>query len=305
MTSRLNLIFMGSPDFSVAALQALIEAGHRIVCVYAQPPRPAGRGHKETPCPVHAFALENNLQVRTPRSLKDAAEQQSFIELNADACVVAAYGLMLPKPILDAPRLGCLNIHASLLPRWRGAAPIQRAIIAGDDKSGVTIMVMDEGLDTGAMLLSQEIPITPETTAGDLHDRLAGLGAKLIIQALEKNNLTATPQSQQGVTYAAKLDRAEGRLDWNLSAAELERRVRGLNPWPGVWFEHGGTRVKVLTAALSKRSGEAGEVLDGSFSIACGEDALTVLRVQKQGRAAMDGNDFLRGFELPVGTILT
>ncbi|MBC8267253.1 MAG: methionyl-tRNA formyltransferase [Rhodospirillaceae bacterium] len=305
MTGRLNLVFMGSPDFSVAALQALIAAGHQIVCVYAQPPRPAGRGHKETPCPVHAFALEHGLQVRTPESLKDVAEQQAFIDLKADACVVAAYGLILPKPILDAPRLGCLNIHASLLPRWRGAAPIQRAIIAGDDQSGVTIMAMDEGLDTGAILLAQKTPITSQTTAADLHDRLADLGAKLIVQALEKNNLTATPQSQQGVTYATKLDRAEGRLDWSLPAAELERRVRGLNPWPGVWFEHGGTRIKVLAAAVSGQSGAVGEVLDGLPSIACAEDALTLLRVQKQGRGAMAGGDFLRGFDLPVGTILT
>jgi len=305
--NALKLIFMGSPDFSIPALQALLAHGHQIVCVYAQPPRPAGRGHKEKPCPVHAYALEQGLMVRTPKSLKDADEQQAFQALNADACVVVAYGLILPKPVLDAPRLGCLNIHASLLPRWRGAAPIQRAIIAGDDKSGVSIMAMDEGLDTGPVLLMKETPITAQTTAPDLHDRLADLGAAMIAPALagcDQGTLSATPQDQDGVTYAAKLDRHEGRLDWSLSAAELERRVRGLNPWPGVWFEHAGARIKVLAAAVCEGSGQPGTVLAGPLTIACARGALKLLRVQKQGKAAMTAEDFLRGFDLPVGTKL-
>jgi len=307
MTVSLKLIFMGSPDFSIPALQALIEAGHQIVCVYSQPPRPAGRGHKEKPCPVHAYALTQGLEIRTPGSLKDTAAQQEFQALGADACIVAAYGLILPKAVLDAPRLGCLNIHASILPRWRGAAPIQRAIIAGDDKSGVSIMAMDEGLDTGAVLLMEETPITAQTTASDLHDRLSEMGAALIVRALgewDQGTLSAVAQSPDGVTYAAKLGRDEGRLDWTFPAYELERRVRGLNPWPGVWFEHAGKRIKVLAAGLSELSGEPGTVLAGPLSIACGEGALKLLRVQKQGGAAMAGEEFLRGFELPAGTRL-
>lgn len=303
----LDLIFMGSPDFSVAALKALLDAGHRIVRVYAQPPRPAGRGQKERPCPVHAFALANDLPVRTPKTLKDPQEQQSFQALNADACIVAAYGLILPKPLLDAPRLGCLNIHASLLPRWRGAAPIQRAIIAGDDKSGVTIMQMDEGLDTGAMLLCGETPITETTTASELHDRLSRIGADLIVKALGElagGTLKETPQPEDGVTYAEKLDRHEGRLDWRLTAGELERRVRGLSPWPGVWFEVAGQRIKVLGARVVKASGEAGNVLDEELTVACTENALRLLWVQKQGRGALAAEEFLRGFPIPKGTRL-
>jgi methionyl-tRNA formyltransferase len=303
----LNLIFMGSPDFSVAALQALLDAGHRIVRVYAQPPRPAGRGQKERPCPVHAFALEKGLEVRTPKTFKEAQEQQAFQDLQADACIVAAYGLILPQPVLQAPRLGCLNIHASLLPRWRGAAPIQRAIIAGDEKSGVTIMQMDEGLDTGDMLLAEETPITSQTTASDLHDRLSAMGANLIVKALKEldaGTLSGVPQPDKGVTYAAKLDRSEGRLDWNMSSKQLERRVRALNPWPGVWFEHQGQRIKVLEAGLSERSGETGTVLDDKLSVACAQGALKLLRVQKQGKGPVAVEDFLRGFDLPKGSRL-
>ena len=303
MASCLNLIFMGSPAFSVPALQALLDAGHQVVCVYAQPARPAGRGQKESPCPVHEFALEKGLQVRTPTSLNDVGKQKDFMDLKSDACVVAAYGLILPKPFLDAPRLGCLNIHASLLPRWRGAAPIQRAIIAGDEKSGVTIMQVDEGLDTGDMLLVEETPITGDTTASDLHDRLSEMGAQMIVKALS-GSVTREAQPKYGATYAAKLGRNEGRLDWSMSAVELERRVRALNPWPGVWFEYAGTRVKVLAADVIKQSGEAGTVLDGQFSIACGEGALGVRLVQKQGKGAMAAKDFLRGFDLPTGTRL-
>ena len=290
MTSSLNLIFMGSPDFAVPSLKSLLDAGHRVVCVYSQPARPAGRGLKERPCPVHAYALGKGLQ-------------EDFIALRADACVVAAYGLILPKPVLDAPKLGCLNIHASLLPRWRGAAPIQRAIIAGDEKSGVTIMQVDEGLDTGDMLLMEETPITKDTTASDLHDRLSKMGAKMIVKALA-GDVISKAQPKYGATYAAKLGRNEGRLDWSMPAAELERRVRALNPWPGVWFEYAGVRLKVLAAVVNKQSGEAGTVLNNQFSIACGEGSLGVTLVQKQGKDVMVAEDFLRGFDLPTGTRL-
>ncbi|HJN24893.1 MAG TPA: methionyl-tRNA formyltransferase [Rhodospirillales bacterium] len=303
----LNLIFMGSPEFSVAALQALLDAGHRVVRVYAQPPRPAGRGQKERPCPVHGFALENGLEVRTPKTFRNSDEQQSFQDLKADACVVAAYGLILPRAILESPRLGCLNIHASLLPRWRGAAPIQRAIIAGDETSGVTIMQMDEGLDTGDMLIREETPITADTTASDLHDRLSVIGAKLIVNALDElqaGALTGIPQPEDGVTYATKLERNEGRLDWEQSAGELERKVRGLNPWPGVWFEYADQRIKVLEASVGELTGEPGRVLDDHLSVACSAEALKLVRVQKQGKGPMAAEEFLRGNNLPKGTRL-
>ena len=303
MKSSLKLIFMGSPDFSVPSLSALLDAGHQVICVYTQPVRPAGRGLRERLSPVHAFALEKGLKVRTPKSVYDERNQEDFIALRADACVVAAYGLILPKPMLDAPQLGCLNVHASLLPRWRGAAPIQRAIIAGDEKSGVTIMQVDEGLDTGDMLLIEETPITGDTTATDLHDRLSKMGAQMIVRALA-GAVCPKAQPKHGVTYAAKLDRNEGRLDWNKSATELERRVRALNPWPGVWFEYAGMRLKVLAAKVNKQSGEAGTVLNNQFSIACGEGSLSVKLVQKQGKEVMTAEDFLRGFDLPAGTCL-
>ena len=312
-TSPLNLVFMGSPEFSLPALRALLAAGHRIACVYAQPPKPANRGQKETPCPVHAFALDKGLPVRTPKSLKGADEQAAFAALGADAAVVVAYGLILPKPILEAPRLGCLNIHASLLPRWRGAAPIQRAIQAGDAETGVTIMQMDEGLDTGAMLLSERLPITAETTAGQLHDALSELGAGMIVKALDglaAGTLTAAPQPVAGVTYAAKLDRAEGRLDFTTAAADLERTVRAFTPWPGTWFETpkslGAERIKVLAAeALPSNGGAApGTVIDDQGTIACAEGALRPTRLQRAGKGAMAAADFFRGFSLPKGTRL-
>ncbi len=307
--TALDLIFMGSPDFSIPALQALLDAGHRVKCVYAQPPRPANRGHKETPCPVHAFALEKGLPVRTPKSLKDPAEQAAFAELKADAAVVVAYGLILPQAVLDAPRLGCLNIHASLLPRWRGAAPIQRAIQAGDAETGVTIMQMDAGLDTGAMLLSGKLPITDATMAGALHDDLSVLGSKLIVTALEglqAGTLQATPQPEAGVTYAAKLDKAEGRLDWTKPATDLARTVRAFIPWPGTWFDAGKERIKVLAAEAvdGDDAAQPGTVLDGRATIQCGEGALRPTRLQRPGKGAMDAGDFLRGFDLPQGSRL-
>ncbi len=304
MTSSLNLIFMGSPDFSVPALRALLDAGHQVISVYAQPMRAAGRGQKRRPCPVHEFALEEGLQVRTPECINDDRHQADFIALNADACVVAAYGLILPKRLLDAPPMGCLNIHASLLPRWRGAAPIQRAIIAGDKKSGVTIMQMDEGLDTGDMLLKEETLISKDTTASALHNRLSKMGAQMIVKVLT-GGVTPRAQPKYGITYAAKLDRNEGRLDWSLPAAEIERRIRALTPWPGVWFEYAGTRLKVLAADVNKPSGKAGTVLNSQLSIACGEGSLSVKLIQKQGKVVMSAEEFLRGFDLPIGTCLS
>jgi len=306
MTS-LKTVFMGSPDFSVPVLAALIDAGHDIVCVYSQPPRPAGRGQKERPCPVHAYALEQGLEVRTPPSFKDPDAIAGFQALNADVAVVVAYGLILPKPVLDAPKRGCINVHASLLPRWRGAAPIHRAILAGDEISGVCIMQMDEGLDTGPVLICEETPVTSEITASELHDRLSRLGARLIIPALEglsDGTLAAQPQPDQGVEYAHKLEKSEGALDWNLSATELERKVRAFNPWPGVWFEHGGEKIKILGAVVenSSLSGELpGTVLDDQLLIACGLGALRPTRLQRPGKQKLELGDFLRGFPLEKG----
>ena len=300
----MRLAFMGSPDFSVPALRALHAAGHEIVAVYAQPPRPAGRGQRETPCPVHRAALELGLPVRTPARLKrDTAEHEAFAALDLDVAVVAAYGLILPKPMLDAPRRGCLNIHASLLPRWRGAAPIHAAILAGDTESGVTIMRMEEGLDTGPMLLKEATPIGPDTTVQALHDALAEIGARLILRALEEDP-PALPQPEAGVTYAPKLTKEDGRLDWAQDAAALERRVRALNPWPGTFFTHGGEQIRVLAARVEPGSGAPGTALDGAALIACGSGALRLMRLQRPGRAAMDADAFLRGFALPAGTVL-
>ncbi|HXP76095.1 MAG TPA: methionyl-tRNA formyltransferase [Stellaceae bacterium] len=303
----LRLAFMGTPDFAVPILQALLAAGHRVVAVYTQPPRPSGRGHRPQLSPVHRAADAAGIPTRTPAKL-DAAEQDQFRTLALDAAVVAAYGLILPKPVLEAPRLGCLNVHASLLPRWRGAAPIQRAILAGDRETGVTIMQMDEGLDTGPMLLAESVAIGADTTAATLHDQLGSLGARLIVRALAgraDGTLSAHPQPAAGVTYAKKLGRDEGRLDWSRSAVELERAVRALNPAPGVWFERGGERVKVL-AAISAESSAAppGTVVDAALTIACGSGALRLTRLQRAGRAAVDAEAFLRGYPLPPGTRL-
>jgi methionyl-tRNA formyltransferase len=301
----MRLAFMGTPDFSVPILEALAQAGHEIACVYAQPPRPAGRGHKERPSPVHARAEAMGIAVRTPRSLKSAEEQQAFRELGLDLAVVAAYGLILPPAILAAPRRGCLNVHASLLPRWRGAAPIQRAILAGDAETGVTIMQMDEGLDTGAMLLKERLPISADTTGESLHDALSAMGARLIVEALSRlDDLMPETQPASGVTYAAKLGKEEGRLDWRRPAAELERSVRAFFPWPGTWFEHQGERIKVLAAAMAEGGGPAGKVLDGQLRIACGNSALRLTRVQRAGKGPMGAEEFLRGYTLPAGTML-
>jgi methionyl-tRNA formyltransferase len=303
----MRLAFFGTPDFSVSALQALVAAGHEIVCVYTQPPRGAGRGEKERRAPVHEAADELGVEVRTPLSLKDPAIQADFAALDLDAAVVVAYGLILPKPILDAPRLGCINIHASLLPRWRGAAPIQRAILAGDAETGVTIMAMDEGLDTGPELLRETVPIEATTTAETLHDQLSALGARLIVEALkgfEAGRITPIPQTEDGATYAAKLTREEGRLDWRRPAVELERQVRAFSPWPGAWFMHGEDRLKILAAEIAAGSGAPGTVLGGDLTIACGEGALRLVTVQREGREPVAAEALLRGYAIAPGSVL-
>jgi len=302
----MRIVFMGTPDFALAALQALHGAGHEIACVYSQPPRPAGRGHKERPSRVQAWAEAQGLTVRTPRSLKDGDELATFAALDADVAVVAAYGLILPRAVLAAPRHGCINIHASLLPRWRGAAPIQRAILAGDRETGITIMRMDEGLDTGPILLREAMPID-RMTAGELHDALAVLGARLIVDALgglEEGMLVPEPQPAEGVTYAAKIGREEARIDWRQEAEAVERQVRAFAPRPGAWFEAGGKRVKVLTADVVDGEGTPGEVLDDRLTVACGRGALRLVTVQREGKAPSDAEAFLRGFDLPAGTVL-
>jgi methionyl-tRNA formyltransferase len=298
---------MGTPDFAVPTLKALAAAGHEIAAVYCQPPRPAGRGQKPRPAPVQAYAEAQGWLVRTPASLKSSEAQADFASLNLDVAVVVAYGLILPPAILGAPRLGCVNVHASLLPRWRGAAPIQRAILAGDGETGVTLMQMEAGLDTGPMILQRALPIAQDSSAEALHDSLAALGAELINDALEgldSSRLTATPQPEVGVTYAAKLDKAEGRLDWRDSAAELDRRVRAFTPRPGAFFEMNGERVKVLAAESLPESGRPGCVLDDRATVACGTGALRLLKLQRAGKAPMDAEAFLRGFALPQGTVL-
>ena len=300
----MRLAFMGSPDFAVPTLAALIEAGHDIACVYSQPPRPAGRGKQERPTPVHAFATSRGLPVRTPKSLKKPEPQTEFVALNLDAAIVVAYGLILPKPILDAPRLGCFNLHGSLLPRWRGAAPIQRAIMAGDRVTGVQVMRMEEGLDTGPVFATAETPIEADDTTRTVHDRLAALGAPLMVQtlaALERGEGKETPQAEEGVTYAHKITPAEARIDWTRPAREIDFHIRGLSPAPGAWFELNGARVKALDSRVGQGRGQPGEALDDNLLIACGEGAVRLLTVQREGKAAMAGADFLRGNAIPTG----
>jgi len=298
----MRLIFMGTPDFSVPALDALHAAGHEIACVYTRAPRPAGRGQKERPSPVHARAAALGLAVRAPRSLRAADEQAAFAGLAPEAAVVVAYGLILPQPVLDAPPRGCFNVHASLLPRWRGAAPIQRAIIAGDAETGVAIMAMEAGLDTGPVLLRTATAIGPRDTAGTLHDRLAALGARLVVDALAHlDGLPPLPQPADGVTYAAKIDKAEARVDWTRPATEVDRLVRGLSPFPGAWTEAGGERLKLLLSETAPGTGAPGTVLDAAPTIACGEGAVRLLRLQRAGRGPQDATGFLRGFALAPG----
>lgn len=301
----MRVIFMGTPDFSVPVLDALHDAGHEIAAVYCQPPRPAGRGKKDRPTPVHARAEALGLDVRHPASLKGAEEQQAFAALKADVAVVVAYGLILPQAVLDAPTHGCLNIHASLLPRWRGAAPIHRAIMAGDEETGVCIMQMEAGLDTGPVLLREATPITTQDTTAILHDRLSDMGARLIVEALGKlDSLSPEPQPENGVTYASKIDKAEAAIDWTCPANEIDRQIRGLSPFPGAWTLAGETRIKCLMSELSEGQGAPGEILDDALTVACGTGAVRLLTLQRAGKGAQDAVTFLRGMALPKGTIL-
>lgn len=298
----MRVIFMGTPEFSVPVLEALVEAGHEIAAVYCQPPRPAGRGKKDRPTRVHARAAALGLEVRHPVSLKTPEAQAEFAALGADIAVVVAYGLILPQVILDAPDKGCLNIHASLLPRWRGAAPIHRAIMAGDAETGICIMQMEAGLDTGPVLLRQATDIGAEEVTAQLHDRLSGMGAKLIVEALEQlPNLRAEVQPEQGVTYASKIDKAEACIDWARPAVEVDRQIRGLSPFPGAWSELGGQRVKVLASKLAEGQGKPGEVLEENLTVACGSGAVELLRLQRAGKGAQDRDIFLRGFPVTPG----
>jgi methionyl-tRNA formyltransferase len=301
----MRVIFMGTPDFSVPVLDALVEAGHEIAAVYCQPPRPAGRGKKDRPTPVHARAEALGLEVRDPVSLKGAEEQAEFAALGADVAVVVAYGLILPQAVLDAPKHGCLNIHASLLPRWRGAAPIHRAIMAGDAETGICIMQMEAGLDTGPVLLRRATAIEAEETTAQLHDRLSAMGAGLIVDALEQlPDLVPEVQPEDGVTYASKIDKSEAQIDWTRPAEEVDRKIRGLSPFPGAWCEIDGQRVKLLASRLADGSGEAGEVLDDALTVACGSGAVELLRLQRAGKGAQDREIFLRGFPVAKGVRL-
>jgi methionyl-tRNA formyltransferase len=310
---RPRLAFLGTPDFAATGLRALIDAGHAPVCVYAQPPRPAGRGHKPQPSAVELLAREAGIELRTPVKLRDPDAIGAFGALALDLAIVAAYGLILPQPVLAAPRRGCVNLHASLLPRWRGAAPIQRAILAGDPVTGITLMQMDAGLDTGAMLRQETLAIEPDTTGGALHDRLAALAARLLVDSLPgllAGRLAPTPQPTDGVTYAAKIDRAELRLDWTRPAPELARVVRAFAPRPGAYAELGGERIKILGAVARDGAGAPGtvpdtvpgSVLDDAPTVACGAGVLRLTRLQRAGREALDADSFRRGFALPPGS---
>ncbi|MBK8545432.1 MAG: methionyl-tRNA formyltransferase [Caulobacteraceae bacterium] len=303
----LRIAFMGSPAFGLPTLEALIAAGHEIACVYSQPPRPAGRGKKERLTPVHEFAAARGFEVRTPKSLKKAPEQEAFAALNLDLAIVVAYGLILPKAILDAPKRGALNLHGSLLPRWRGAAPIQRAIMAGDKITGVQVMRMEEGLDTGAILSTATTPIEFDDNTATLHDRLSAIGATLMrdtLDKLERGETTETPQSEEGVTYAHKITPAETRIDWTRPAREIDCMIRGFSPAPGAWFELDGVRIKALLSRQGQGSGAPGEVLDDNLLIACGEGAVRLITVQREGRGPLASGVFLRGQPVPAGVRL-
>ncbi len=306
-TSPLRVAFMGSPDFAVPTLNALLARGHDVVCVYSQPPKPAGRGGKLRKTPVHDTAEAAGIEVRTPTSLKTPEALADFQALELDAAIVAAYGLILPQAILDSPRLGCLNVHASLLPRWRGAAPIHRAVLAGDAKSGVTIMQMVAALDAGPMLLTEEVEITPRMTSADLHDRLAELGGPALLCALEgvaAGTVTPVAQDEALVTYAAKLSKEEAPLDWSKPNLELDRQIRAFMPWPGATFSVCGEIVKVLAAEPEAGDGAPGEVLDDALLVACGAGGLRLKKLQRPGKKAMAAEEMLRGWAVPPGTRL-
>ena len=308
MKETLRLCFMGTPDFAVPALAALLKSGHDVVCVYTQPPRPAGRGHNLKKSAVHQFAEKHDLPVRHPKSLKTATAQDEFANLDLDIAVVAAYGLILPQAILDAPKHGCLNIHGSLLPRWRGAAPIQRAILAGDTETGIDIMQMDVGLDTGDILQERKTPITATTTAQSLHDTLADMGADMTVEVLNRiakgTPPTPRPQTEEGMTYAKMLSRDDGRIDWRQSAIQIERQIRALTPWPGVWCMIGKDRMKIHSAQITDGYGTPGEILDKDMTVACGDGALILTRIQPQNKKTMDGRAFLNGAAISVGESL-
>ncbi|MAW78759.1 MAG: methionyl-tRNA formyltransferase [Parvularcula sp.] len=302
----MRLAFMGTPDFSVPVLAELIAAGHDIAAVYARAPAPSGRGHKLKPSPVHAFAEASGIEARTPANFKSQEEIDAFAALDLDAAIVVAYGMILPEAVLDAPRHGCLNLHASLLPRWRGAAPIQRAIMAGDKVTGVQVMQMEAGLDTGPILLSETVPIAGDDTAGSLHDKLSAVAAQLgprALAALERGGLIATPQSENGVTYANKISSAEARIDWARPASEVDCHIRGLSPFPGAWFEVEGERVKALMSKPAQGEGVVGKILDtdGKLVVACGDGAIELVTLQRAGKKAQGAEDFLRGFPLEKG----
>jgi methionyl-tRNA formyltransferase len=299
----MRIVFMGTPDFSVPLLDVLVVAGHEVAAVYTQPPRPAGRGKRLVPSPVQARAEALGLPVRSPVSLRGQEEQAAFAALGAEAAVVAAYGLILPKAVLEAPAHGCLNVHASLLPRWRGAAPIQRAILAGDAETGVCIMQMEAGLDTGPVRLTGRTPIDGKT-AGELTAELSAMGARLMVEVLaDLDGHSPVGQPEEGVTYAAKIDKAEARLDFTQAAETVERQVRAFNP-PGAWFEANGERVRVLEAAMADGVGAPGEVIDGELTIACGSGAIQPIVVQRAGRGVMSADELLRGFAIPPSTLL-
>jgi len=301
----LRLIFMGTPDFAVPTLVELAARGHEIVAVYTRAPKPAGRGMDMQITPVEREARRLTIPVFTPKTLKDADAQAAFRAHDADAAVVVAYGLILPKPVLEAPKLGCFNVHASLLPRWRGAAPINRAVMAGDAESGVTIMQMDVGLDTGAMAMAERTPIAPDMTAGDLHDSLTRLGADLMARALaaaERGSLSLTPQPAEGVTYAEKIAKSETRIDWRKPWRQVHDHIRGLSPFPGAWFELDGVRVKALRSTRGEGSGAPGAVLDERLTIACGDGAVRLTQVQRAGKQPMSAQDFLRGTRIGRGS---
>ena len=303
----LRLAFMGTPDFAVPTLAELVAQGHDIACVYSQPPRPKGRGLSADPSPVHKFAIDAGLAVRAPLTLRDDAQQELFRALEIDAAIVVAYGLLLPKPVLEAPKLGCFNLHGSLLPRWRGAAPIQRAIMAGDSETGVMVMRMEEGLDTGPVLMAERMPVGRKTY-GELHDELSRLGAELMVRALsalERGSVTETPQAADSVTYAKKILKDEARIDWTKSAREIDCLIRGLSPVPGAWCEVKGERLKILYAEPVKGKGAPGTLLDDKLTVACGEGALSLLRLQRAGKSAMTAEELLRGFALRVGEQFT
>jgi methionyl-tRNA formyltransferase len=298
----MKLVFMGTPEFAAATLKALLEAGHEVACAYSQPPRPADRGQKLKLSAVHEFANSRGIEVRAPVSLKGADARKEFASLAADAAVVVAYGLLLPQAVLDAPRLGCFNVHASLLPRWRGAAPIQRAIMAGDRETGVCIMRMEAGLDTGPICRTARLAIGPATTAGSLHDALAELGAGLMVETLAQPAVPCAAQSDAGVTYARKIEKSETRIDFAKPAAEARNHVHGLSPFPGAWTMVNGSRIKVLNCEVVERSGAVGVALDDQLVVGCGVHALRLTRLQREGREARDAGEFLRGFPVPAGS---